>query len=433
MTISIEESIQKLKAEIIAQDWRLSPARAGQLEAAFACLQQRFKNRKATHAMLIMAGSVLDYIRKKGGSPPETIDFLKEAMAHVVGLYEDLAYEPEKEDKIFRSLFSRFNKLKEKIKAHKKTELPPTATGTGHASPEPPATTVAAPEPPAPGLTVGAFETSSLASPETPPPAGAGAEPLLATPAETTAGTDLKRLIDDLKISLDKAGAVGTAIGQVLGELLLETPVAEQPGLKGTAPAAGPQAPATPEAAPPDQAPPAEPVSQTPARQKIKNCPATELTLFLVNDHRLAVLASSVSLSRQVKPAQLKSYLKSSSVPLKDFGGFMQKISSLVAGNLAKIKERQLKKLTLPIMVPQGLGLPETPDDNADSLLIISNGNWHGTIACSKIEQAPSLMIKFEKQLNGDIAGTGFLEDDSRIQLLDSMAILRREGFLLMA
>ncbi len=65
VTLSIEESIQRLKAEIIAQDWRLSPNRASQLEAAFNCLRQRFMTRKATHAMLVMAESVLNYIKKK--------------------------------------------------------------------------------------------------------------------------------------------------------------------------------------------------------------------------------------------------------------------------------------------------------------------------------------------------------------------------------
>ena len=114
--LSIEEAIHKLKAEIIAQDWRLSPRRAAGLEAAFACLGERFSTRKATAAMLVMAGSVLGYIKKFGGDPPETIDFLKEAMAHVVNLYEDLEYDPDKEKQIFQSLYARFNALKKKIK-----------------------------------------------------------------------------------------------------------------------------------------------------------------------------------------------------------------------------------------------------------------------------------------------------------------------------
>ena len=82
MILSIDESIQRLKAEIIAQDWGLSTKRIDLLEAAFACLQERFKNRKAAYAILIMAGSVLDYVKRKGeNTPSNSIDFLKEAMS----------------------------------------------------------------------------------------------------------------------------------------------------------------------------------------------------------------------------------------------------------------------------------------------------------------------------------------------------------------
>ena len=67
----------RYNAKIKREGSIFSPNRVNRLDAAFACLRQRFKSRKATHAMLIMAGSVLDYIKKKGGNPPETIDFLK--------------------------------------------------------------------------------------------------------------------------------------------------------------------------------------------------------------------------------------------------------------------------------------------------------------------------------------------------------------------
>jgi hypothetical protein len=81
-------------------------------------------------------------------------------------------------------------------------------------------------------------------------------------------------------------------------------------------------------------------------------------------------------------------------------------------------------------MVPQGIDLPDTPDTNARNLLVLSNGSWHGIILCGQVEPLPQSMIQFHKKQNGDIAGTGYLENDKEILLLDSLSILRREGFL---
>ena len=108
MNLPVEEAIKTLKAEIIAQDWRISPKRAEIIDNSLSCLQQHFKDRKATHAMLAMAIGVLEYIKKKGGNPPATIDFVKEAMAHVVGQYEDLKYDQKREEEIFKTLFKHF-------------------------------------------------------------------------------------------------------------------------------------------------------------------------------------------------------------------------------------------------------------------------------------------------------------------------------------
>lgn len=69
MILSIEESIQRLKAEILAQDWRLSPRRLEAIDAAFACLKTRFKNRKGMLTILAMADSVVVYIKKREEAP----------------------------------------------------------------------------------------------------------------------------------------------------------------------------------------------------------------------------------------------------------------------------------------------------------------------------------------------------------------------------
>jgi len=97
------------------------------------------------------------------------------------------------------------------------------------------------------------------------------------------------------------------------------------------------------------------------------------------------------------------------------------------------LKNNKLKKINLPILSPQGGDFPEYPDEKADTLIVISNGNWHGIIACSELDPTPQSMVKFKKRTNGDIAGTGFLENGDSITLLDSLVLLRREGFLLVS
>ncbi len=413
MSISIEESIQRLKAEIIAQDWRLSPNRTQQLEAALACLKNRYKTRKATHAMLMMAASVLTHIKKHGAKPPETIDFIKEAMAHVVGLHEDLTFVPEKEDKIFKGLYKRFTLLKKKINSSQIRTQPP-QPGPPPAEPDKNATPLTA--------------QPDRALPETPQKAPEAPsqenqkENLSITPQEQVNPGNATQLIHDLKNSLEKAGEVGTTIGQLLQALLAtQTP----PSSKEAAPKAVPQ-----EDIPEKVAPPTPKEIITP-EQRIKNCPATQLKIMKVNGTCIAIEQESISIIRPIQPNKSKSYIKESNVPLKDFGGFMRGLSSQFSGKLAKIKNSKLKQLNLPIMAPQGLAFSDVQDDEATSLVVISKGSWHGVLACSDVQTDPGVMVKFEQHKNGDIAGCGHLEDMNQVPLLDSLSILKREGFLL--
>lgn len=118
MTLSIDDSIQKLKTEIIAQDWRLPERRIEPLEDAFSCLKNRYKTRKNLHAILTMADSVLKYLKKqKDNADPAFLDFLKETMAHVVSMYEEPKFDPDKEKDVFDRVYSQFGRLKEKVKA----------------------------------------------------------------------------------------------------------------------------------------------------------------------------------------------------------------------------------------------------------------------------------------------------------------------------
>ena len=127
--LTIDESIQKLKTEILAQDWRLPQRRIESLEAAFACLKQRFKSRKSTLAILTMADNVLKYIKKYGlTAEPDFIDFLKESMAHVVTIYEEEKFDPKQEHQLFQRVYEQFGRLRKKIDAARQAS-------TGYARP----------------------------------------------------------------------------------------------------------------------------------------------------------------------------------------------------------------------------------------------------------------------------------------------------------
>jgi len=396
--LSIEDAIKKLKAEIIAQDWRLSPKRAAGLEEAFQCLRQRFKSRRATNAMLVMAGSVLDYIKKRGGTPPETIDFLKESMAHVVNLYEDLIFDPEKEEQLFAGLFKRFQRLKGKIKTGEGVK----ATG------------------PAGAVDINVSVTEAKIA------TGRQVE-------ERVAGAKVETLIEDLRNSLDKAGEASTEIGRILAE------ASEPHGVQLLDDRDG--AKVTSLSAPLDSAP--KEVSgttveennieedKTELRASLQSCPPTELREISINGIDLSVPAEFVALVRPLKKNRLTECLRTSQVPLKYFSGFMQKLSRLFSGTLATIKENKLKKVILPIIMPQSLDFTEIPDPHATTLVVLSSGNWHGVLACAKVSNEICMMKKIQRQKNGDILGLAHLEDGRQLMLLDAQGILRREGFLL--
>ena len=119
-------------------------------------------------------------------------------------------------------------------------------------------------------------------------------------------------------------------------------------------------------------------------------------------------------------------------MPLKDFSRFLLKLSGVFNGSLALVKERTLRELSLPVIIPQGHEFPDSPPPKFTTLVIISNGNWHGALACDDVQSTDRIMNQFAKQQNGDLAGAAYLEDGSQLPLLDPLSMLRREGILLM-
>lgn len=410
--LTIEESIKRLKAEIIAQDWRISPKRTEMIETALLCLQQHFQERKATHAMLIMALSVLDYIRKKGSNPPETVDFLKETMANVVGQYEDLEYSPLREEEIFRSLFAHFSKLKELIKTGRKP----------------------VPKKPNPAPLAQPAIVKEPSGPPAQQPKPENTQKI--DRINLLESVEAEKLINDLRKSLEKAGEVGSTIGELLGQLIASqqtNAMAQLTSPHGMLPR--PTHTNTFKTTETWQESPTEKIQgqngpDPYSKNGIKSCPPTELRQLIIGSTKLAVQESLIAAIKPLTPSRMQKCIQKSYVPAKDFGSLLHSLSGQFKGPLGRLKSNKLKKINLPIMVPQGMDLPETPDPRAQNILVLSNGSWHGIIVCEKIKPHPQNMIKFEKKQNGDIAGKGYLENEEEILLLDSLSILRREGFL---
>lgn len=398
--LSIEESIQRLKAEILAQDWRLSPRRLESIEAAFACLKTRFKTRKGMLTILAMADSVVVYIKKRDEAPPETIDFLKETMAHVVSLYEEHDYNPDHEEELFRRIFKRYNGLKQKLQDIREQS-------------EEPGLQPAAAAPPAPAPAAG--ETTETPGPEQKQEPGTTAE---------------EQLLARLRLILGRKDGSTLALQRFLEEAVALAGASEPLTLTGLRAILDKMANKSSAAATP--APAAEETARLQKKHEPVACETTPVRRLSIGTAQVLVPEAHIALIRPLKRGKRALYLQNGRLGLADFSRFMQGLADQFTGPLAEMKDRQLKKLALPLMAPQGLALPEMPDENATGLLVLSHDNWHGALLCTAIEEAPSSMVQFRKGRNGDIAGTAWLEEGDSLPLLNVKNFLRREGFLTM-
>ena len=99
----IDEALERLKAEVLAQDWRLNERRINALEDAFEAIAEMARSRKSFRYVLGMARGTLDYIKKHGDSSlPEALDFFKESLAHLVSMAEEDDPDPRREEEIFK-------------------------------------------------------------------------------------------------------------------------------------------------------------------------------------------------------------------------------------------------------------------------------------------------------------------------------------------
>ncbi len=370
--LPLDDAVLRLKAEIIAQDWRLSPKRAARLDEAFVSLKGHFRERRAIHAMLVMAANVLDYIKGHGVNPPDTIDFLKEAMAHVVSLHEELGVDLNREQEVLRNLLVRFNRLKDKIRRQ-------TARQEDRPGAEP-------------------------------SPARSGAESPPAAPLPEPGAMALE-LLAEFRAALSQTPAPGPELARLLGHWLASPEVA---GLL--------------DVGLPSQGSVRE--RPTPEAETVE--PPVLVKILTINSLTLALPCRMIAMSQAISPAQAAKYTQNAAVPLADFARLLRRLSSLLAGNLAKVKERALRQLILPLLIPRGSDLPETPNGDSRALVVLSHGNWHGALVCDTIEDTEPMMVGYTKQQDGDLSGLAKLDNGSLVPLLDAQSMLQREGILLL-
>jgi hypothetical protein len=146
----------------------------------------------------------------------------------------------------------------------------------------------------------------------------------------------------------------------------------------------------------------------------------------------LAIKEEYIALIRPVTPKKRKKYYKDSNVPLKDFSSLFKGIAGQFTGKLSSIKDSKLKKLSLPVMNPSGIGMPEMPDESATKLVVVTSGQWNGVLFCTDVAEEPVALANFEKAKNGDILGPATLKNGEELSLLNLESIIKREGFLSM-
>lgn len=400
MSLPVDKAIQRLKTEIIAPDWRISPRRIEALEAAFVSLGGNFQHRQGMKAILTMAGNILQYLKVKGdGSLPESIDFLKEAMAGIITIHEEIHPDPDQEKKAVDRLLARFQKLKGKIKAPAMRQ-----------------TAVSRQESADPGCSRAAAGTAAewpeASAPEGQPPGSERKGP----PAADRQQQEITSLMVELENLLLRAETVGANLRRLLEKARTIAPGSAGP-LSGDLPAAGPAA---------------APASRQRQEPPIRECPPTTLREVVVNGQALAIPEEGVALVRPLATAAREKYLRDRQVSLRDFQRVFHGLAHQFRGVLAEAGDRKLREVVLPLISLQAFGFSELPDKQASTLLVLSHGNWHGVLLCGSVRDDLRTMLKFQKVLNGDLGGNGFLDEGGELPVINLREVLRREGFLLL-
>ena len=111
-----EAAMARIRAEVMASDWRLNRRRAEGLRIALAAVATGAKGQKSFRYLLEMARVALAYQEKHGeAAPPMVLDFLKQALAQVVTVLEEDDLSDEQGTEIFNKVHRSFLALKRQL------------------------------------------------------------------------------------------------------------------------------------------------------------------------------------------------------------------------------------------------------------------------------------------------------------------------------
>ncbi len=120
-----DEALEIIRAEILAQDWRLSPSRRERIREALALYADQVRSRRGFAYIHSMAGGILAYLERHGeAAKSAAIDLLKECLAHLLAFFEGRDISRAREAEIFHGVFGRFQRLKKEIRVDKKSVEP---------------------------------------------------------------------------------------------------------------------------------------------------------------------------------------------------------------------------------------------------------------------------------------------------------------------
>lgn len=385
--ITIEEAIQRLKWEIIAQDWSLSIKRISLLEEAFQFLKQHYTDRKPAYNILIMADSLLRYIKDQGDKiPSESIDFLKEAMAHIVNIYETEDLEAEKEEHLFKILYFRFKKLKKKIKSHQSGGETTPINGTGGFSEE---------EVPNSGSGEGSFNPREIDQINK----KIRSLQIDSEDEDDTSDHDIGSLVNGLQETLDRAEDLTAQLRQALTELrALENTTNSDRGSGSSGP--------------------------------IKKYYPIELREIVIEGRSIYVQESTVAGIRRMSSSKISKYYDLKSIPIKDLARPFKRLSKQFTGILGSLDPKELEEIALPVIVPQDPELPDHPDNYGGKAVIISKGSMAGVLLCSDVGKKTENMIKLQINKKGDTIGTGYTEQEKSLKVINVASVLDRDGMI---
>lgn len=117
-----DEALAIIRAEILAQDWRLPPRRLARLSAALASCAGIAATRRGFSYIHSMAVGIISYLERHGDAAAAgAVDLLKECLAHLLALFEGRDISPAREARAFHGAYGRFVELKRKIRQKAET------------------------------------------------------------------------------------------------------------------------------------------------------------------------------------------------------------------------------------------------------------------------------------------------------------------------